>query len=79
MPYARPTLTDLRQQALQDVLDGGISGVSAVLRFSVLSVLCYALAGLSYLHYAYLDWISQQAVPWTATDEYLESWGALKG
>ncbi|MCP1242915.1 hypothetical protein GOB86_09425 [Acetobacter lambici] len=79
MPYARPTLTDLRQQALQDVLDGGISGVSAVLRFSVLSVLCYALAGLSYLHYAYLDWISQQAVPWTATDEYLESWGTLKG
>lgn len=79
MPYARPTLTDLRQQALQDVLDGGIVNVSAVLRFSVLSVLCYALAGLAYLHYAYLDWISQQAVPWTATDEYLESWGALKG
>lgn len=79
MPYARPTLTDLRQQALQDVLDGGIANVSAVLRFSVLSVLCYALAGLAYLHYAYLDWISQQAVPWTATDEYLESWGALRG
>ena len=78
MPYARPTLTDLRQQALQDVLDGGLSNVSAVLRFSVLSVLCYALAGLCYLHYAYLDWIAQQAVPWTATDEYLESWGALK-
>lgn len=79
MPYARPTLTDLRQQALQDILDGGITNVSAVLRFSVLSVLCYALAGLAYLHYAYLDWIAQQAVPWTATDEYLESWGALKG
>ena len=77
MPYARPTLTDLRQQALQDVLDGGIVNVSAVLRFSVLSVLCYALAGLAYLHYAYLDWKSKQAVPWTATDDYLDSWGAL--
>ena len=78
MPYARPTLTELRQQALQDVLDGGISNVSAVLRFSVLTVLSYVLAGLAYLHYAYLDWISKQAVPWSATDEYLESWGALK-
>lgn len=79
MPYARPTLTQLRQQALQDVLDGGITNVSAVLRFSVISVICYALAGLSYLHYGYLDWIAKQAVPWTATDEWLEAWGALKG
>ncbi|HBD37520.1 MAG TPA: phage baseplate protein, partial [Cupriavidus sp.] len=30
------------------------------------------------LHYGYLDWIAKQAVPWTATDEYLEAWGALK-
>ncbi|HEX7906868.1 MAG TPA: baseplate J/gp47 family protein [Paraburkholderia sp.] len=35
-------------------------------------------AGLAYLHYGYLDWISKQAVPWTATDEYLVGWGALK-
>ncbi|MFT9046178.1 baseplate J/gp47 family protein [Acetobacter orientalis] len=79
MPYARPTLTQLRQQALQDVLDGGITNVSAVLRFSVISVICYALAGLSYLHYGYLDWIAKQAVPWTATDEYLAGWAAFKG
>lgn len=79
MPYARPTLTQLRQQALQDVLDGGITNVSAVLRFSVISVICYALAGLAYLHYGYLDWIAKQAVPWTATDEYLAGWAAFKG
>ena len=79
MPYARPTLTQLRQQALQDVLDGGISNVSAVLRFSVITVITYALAGLAWLHYGYLDWIAKQAVPWTATDEYLAAWGALKG
>lgn len=78
MPYARPTLTELRQQALQDVLDGGIPNVSAVLRFSVLTVLSYVLAGLAYLHYGYLDWIAKQAVPWTATDEYLAGWGGLK-
>lgn len=79
MPYARPTLTQLRQQALQDVLDGGIPGVSAVLRFSVLYVLSMTLAGLAWLHYGYLDWIAKQAVPWTATDEWLAAWGALKG
>nr|WP_318289651.1 baseplate J/gp47 family protein [Paraburkholderia sp. BL8N3] len=37
------------------------------------------LANLTYLHYGYLDWISKQAVPWTATDEYLEGWAALRG
>ena len=71
MPYARPTLTQLRQQALQDVLDGGITNVSAVLRYSVISVICYAPAGHPYLHNDHLDWIAKQAVPETATDEYI--------
>ncbi|GBR03111.1 baseplate J/gp47 family protein [Gluconobacter cerinus] len=79
MPYARPTLTELKQQALQDVQNGGIPGVTRLLRFSVLYVLAMVLAGLSHLHYGFLDWISKQAVPWTATGEYLEAWGALKG
>lgn len=79
MAFSRPTLTDLRQQALQDIQNGGISGVNALLRFSVLYVLAMVLAGLAHLHYGYLDWISKQAVPWTATGTYLEAWGALKG
>lgn len=79
MAFSRPTLTELRQQALQDIQNGGISGVTAILRFSVLYVLAMALAGLAHLHYGYLDWISKQAVPWTATGVYLEAWGALKG
>ncbi|MFT8785467.1 baseplate J/gp47 family protein [Gluconobacter oxydans] len=79
MAFSRPTLTDLRQQALQDIQNGGISGVNALLRFSVLYVLAMVLAGLAHLHYGYLDWISKQAVPWTATGIYLEAWGALKG
>ncbi|GBR06437.1 baseplate J/gp47 family protein [Asaia siamensis] len=78
MPYQRPTLDDLRQQARQDILNGGIPGVTALLRYSVLNVLATVMAGLSWLHYGYLDWIARQAVPWTATDEYLEAWGAFK-
>ncbi|AQS88278.1 bacteriophage protein [Neoasaia chiangmaiensis NBRC 101099] len=79
MAYQRPTLAQLRQQALQDVLNGGIPNVVAVLRFSVLYVLCMVLAGLANLHYGYLDWIARQAVPWTATGIFLEGWAALKG
>ncbi|MGS0648892.1 baseplate J/gp47 family protein [Komagataeibacter melomenusus] len=79
MAYPRPTLSQLRQQALQDVVSGGIPGVVAVLRFSVLYVLAMVLAGLAWLHYGYIDWVSLQSVPWTATDEYLAAWGALKG
>lgn len=78
MPYSRPTLTQLRQQAVQDVQSGGITGVTALLRFSVLYVLAMVLAGLSNLHFGFIDWISKQAIPATATDEFLESWGALK-
>ncbi|GAN95343.1 bacteriophage protein gp47 [Komagataeibacter europaeus NBRC 3261] len=79
MPYARPTLSELRQQAQQDVINGGIPGVVALLRFSVLNVLAMVLAGLAWLHYGYIDWIALQSVPWTATGEYLAAWGALKG
>ncbi|MBF0892211.1 baseplate J/gp47 family protein [Gluconobacter sp. LMG 1744] len=78
MAFSRPTLTDLRQQALQDIQNGGINGVTAVLRFSVLYVLAMVLAGLAHLHYGYLDWIAKQAVPWTATGIFLEAWGGLK-
>ncbi|GBR35083.1 baseplate J/gp47 family protein [Gluconobacter kondonii] len=78
MAFSRPTLTDLRQQALQDIQNGGIAGVTALLRFSVLYVLAMVLAGLAHLHYGYLDWIAKQAVPWTATGVFLEAWGGLK-
>lgn len=77
MPFARPTLTDLKAQVAADV-EANLSGVSALLRYAVLRVVTVVQAGLAYLHYGYLDWISKQAVPWTATDEYLVGWGALK-
>jgi uncharacterized phage protein gp47/JayE len=77
MPFARPTLTDLKAQVAADV-QANLSGVSALLRYSMLRVITVVQAGLAYLHYGYLDWIAKQAVPWTATDEYLVGWGALK-
>jgi uncharacterized phage protein gp47/JayE len=34
-------------------------------------------AGMSHLHYAYLDYIALQTNPFTATDEWLAGWMAL--
>lgn len=77
MAFARPTLTELRLQVADDV-NAALPGVDALLRFSNLRILSDALAAAVYGHYGYLDWISQQSVPFTATGEYLEGWAALK-
>lgn len=78
MPFARPTLTQLRTTVAADIA-ASLVGSDPQLRFSNLKVMGTAQAGLAHLHYGYLDWIAKQAVPYTATGEYLEAWGALKG
>ena len=62
---------------MQDITGSDLPNADGFLRRSVLRVLAWVQAGLAYLHYGYLDWISRQAVPFTATDEYLEAWSAL--
>ncbi len=84
MPYSRPTLSFLRTQVLQDINSAQITDssgnvLSGLLQQAILLVVGNATAGMSYEHYGYLDWISLQAVPWTATDEFLEGWANLKG
>lgn len=77
MPYNRPTLTELRQRN-QAFIQSELKNIGALLRFSNMGILGDADAGMAYLHYGYLDWIAKQAVPYTATDEYLAAWAALK-
>lgn len=77
MPWPRPTLTTLRTQVASDI-SSGMPGTDGTLRFSNLNITGSALAGLAYLHYGYIDWISLQSNPFTATDEFLEAWAALK-
>jgi len=77
MPFPRPTLTDLRAQAMQDITASDLPDADGFLRRAVLRVLARVQAGLAYLHYGYLDWISGQSTPFTATGEYLEAWAAL--
>ncbi|WP_433693202.1 baseplate J/gp47 family protein [Paraburkholderia phenoliruptrix] len=77
MPYARPTLTQLRAQVAAD-LQVSPAGSDPLLRFSSLNVLGRALAGLANEQYGYTDWVALQSNPFTATEEFLEAWAALK-
>jgi uncharacterized phage protein gp47/JayE len=79
MPFARPTLTALRNTAIQDITTSGVPGLDGLLRNAVLRVLAWCMSGLAYSVYGYIDWISREAVPFTATDEFLEAWAALIG
>ena len=79
MPFARPTLTALRNTAVQDITTSGVPGLDGLLRNAVLRVLAWVMSGLAYSVYGYLDWIARQSVPFTSTDEYLEAWAALIG
>lgn len=77
MPYARPTLTQIIGQVNGDI-QTGLVGTDPLLRFSALQILGTALAGLANEQYGYTDYVAQQAVPFTATGEYLAAWAALK-
>jgi uncharacterized phage protein gp47/JayE len=77
MPFERPTLTALAQQARADL--AGSTSAWAILRASPLGVLAKVVSGLVNGLYGYLDWIARMAVPITAEGEYLLAWAALKG
>lgn len=79
MPYKRPTLTALRNQAIEDITTSGVPNLDGLLRNAVLRVLAWVEAGIAYSLYGYIDWVAHQAVPFTSTDEYLEAWAALIG
>lgn len=79
MPFARPTLTALRNQSVEDITTSGIPGLTGLLRNAVLRVLAWCMAGLAYSVYGYADWIARMGVPFTAEDEFLFAWAALVG
>jgi uncharacterized phage protein gp47/JayE len=86
MAFSRPTLTALRDRALQDVaaaqIYDSVTGQvvnPVLLQFDPLSIAAKIMAGLAYEEYGYLDYIALQATPYTATDEAALSWGGLVG
>lgn len=77
MPYQRPTLSELRSRNRQ-FITSELENTGELLRFSNLRIMADMDAGMSHLHFAYLDWIARQSNPFTAEDEWLAAWGALK-
>lgn len=77
MPYQRPILSELRSRNRQ-FITSELENPSELLRFSNLRIIADMDAGMSHLHFAYLDWIARQSNPFTAEDEWLAAWGALK-
>jgi uncharacterized phage protein gp47/JayE len=77
MPFQRKTLSTLISEVAADI-NSALQGADATLRRTVLKVVGKVQAGMSNLQMGYLDWIAKQAVPFTAEDEYLEGWAALK-
>lgn len=78
MPWSRPPLTKLRDDALADVTASDL-GLSGLLRFAATKVLAVVVANAANGHYGYIDNCYRQSTPWTAVDEALLAWGALKG
>lgn len=78
MPFARSTLSQLRQAVRAD-LQARLPGSNPYVRRSVLGVLADVLAAAENREFGYLDWIARMAVPFTAEDEFLLAWAALKG
>jgi uncharacterized phage protein gp47/JayE len=62
---------------MQDITASDLPNADGFLRRAVLRVLAWVIAGMAYLHEGYLDWISLQSTPFTATGEYLEGWAAM--
>lgn len=79
MPYEHPTRAQLRAQIAADLQAALPPGADPLLRFSNLGILGNAEADLAFGVYGYLDFIALQAIPFTATGEYLAAWAALKG
>lgn len=77
MPFARDTAAELQDQALADIA-AALPGTDPLLRVSNLYIIGRLLAEGFNAEYGYLDYIARQAVPFTAEDEALEGWAALK-
>lgn len=78
MPFARPTLSDLIDDA-QASFDARIPGADSRLRRSILNVLARVIAGAVNGLYGYLDWIFRQVFADTAEAAELERHASIRG
>lgn len=78
MPFDRPDPQEILRR-IEAEIDIALPGADARLRRSVEGVIARVLAMASHELYGYLEWISQQILPDTAEQEYLERHASLWG
>ena len=77
MPFARDTLSEIQATTLANIATR-MSGSAPYQRGTVENVLGTVFAGFQNDQYAETDWISKEAVPYTADGEFQIGWGALR-
>lgn len=78
MAFQRPTLSEIIERIKNDLISRLNSG-SAVLRRSVIYIISITIGGAIHMIYGYLDFISKQLFPSTATGEFLDRWASIWG
>lgn len=78
MPFSRPSLDGLAEQAVGDI-ETGLAGSDARTSEGVLSVFAATWAMAGHALYGYLDWIALQVLVDSAEDEMLDRHGGIWG
>ncbi|MCI1794969.1 MAG: baseplate J/gp47 family protein [Acetobacter lovaniensis] len=79
MPYPQKTLSELQASSWSDIVSSNIMRGVSIFPRSVLNRLSWMFSNLVWGNYDYIGWCYRQAVPWTAEDENLDAWAALRG
>lgn len=79
MPYPQKTLSELQASSWSDIVASNIMRGVSIFPRSILSRLSWMFSNLVWGNYDYIAWCYRQAVPWTAEDENLDAWAALRG
>ena len=78
MPFARPTLGDLRTRIANDLMNK-LPGADTRLRVNNLRAFSEVEAGSAHLLYGRLEWSFRQLFPDTAESEFLDRWASIWG
>ena len=78
MPYPFPGIETLIANAQADITGSNLPGADGFLTRAILPLMAVIQAGFALGHYDAIAYAMQQATPFTATDEWLEAWAALK-
>jgi uncharacterized phage protein gp47/JayE len=78
MPFARPSLGDIRRRVADDLVNK-LPGADTRLRVNNLRAFSEVEAGTTHLLYGRLDWSFRQLFPDTAEQEFLDRWASIWG